>query len=34
MTKREDEALKHFIKAYKHQWDLNEYYRTQCTSGT
>jgi hypothetical protein len=29
MTKREDEALKHFIKAYKHQWDLNEYYRTQ-----
>lgn len=25
--KREKEALQHFLKAYKHQWDLNRYMR-------
>lgn len=29
MNKKEREAFKHFISAYKHQWDLNSYYREQ-----
>ena len=28
MKQREETAFKHFIKAYKHQWDLNQYART------
>ena len=27
MNKREDVAFEHFIRAYKHQWDLNSYAR-------
>lgn len=29
MSQRDQEAFEHFLKAYKSQWDLNEYYRTQ-----
>ncbi len=29
MKKRDLQAFKHFIKAYKHQYDLNQYVRTQ-----
>ena len=28
MREREKACLKHFMAAYKHQWDLNQYYRT------
>ncbi|PNX50410.1 MAG: hypothetical protein BV458_13245, partial [Thermoplasmata archaeon M9B2D] len=27
MDEREQNAFDHFIKVYKHQWDLNDYFR-------
>lgn len=29
MNKRDEKAFKHFLHAYKIQWDLNSYYRTR-----
>lgn len=29
MNEKDKQAFKHFLSAYKTQWDLNEYYRTQ-----